>query len=37
VDAAAVRRLGTDLLSRGELTLAAVGPVSELPPVNLRA
>ena len=37
VDAAAVRRLGTDLLSRGELTLAAVGPVEKLPSVSLRA
>lgn len=36
VDAAAVRRLGRDLLSRGEVTVAAVGPIEDLPSIELR-
>ena len=35
VDVAAVRRVGRDLLGRGGLTMAAVGPVGELPEVDL--
>lgn len=37
VDVAAVRRLGRDLLAGKGLTLAAVGPLEELPAVDLSA
>ena len=37
VDAAAVQRVGIELLGRGEPTLAAVGPLQELPGVDLTA
>jgi predicted Zn-dependent peptidase len=35
VDTAAVRRVGQALLARGGLTMAAVGPIGELPEVDL--
>lgn len=37
VDTAAIRRLGRSLLDGGSLTLAAVGPIKELPEISLAA